>query len=224
MSTELQWIVGTGQAAVRRRDSRVFSLWPKPGELGRVPMGLHMALGRPNDELYSNPTATRALVAVALPAVPISGPVAATLVLSFVVVAGIGVYLPPSAWAGLPAQYLSSWQDLASVFVAAAFGYCAAALWEAGICQSELELSERCFGIGAKGPTVEPVVWRLGLPVSSAWLSLLGPLSWSLALVAWGAPRPTIGNEIGSGARAGLPPLPAPRVSSAASRSRQPDG
>ena len=55
---------------MRRRTSRIFSLWPRPeglGARGGVPMGLHMALSRPDEELYSDPTATRALVSVSLP-------------------------------------------------------------------------------------------------------------------------------------------------------------
>jgi len=215
MSSELQWIVGADKAAVKRPQSRVFSLWPRPSEMGRVPMGLHMAVGRPNDELYSNPTSTRALVSLALPAVAIPGWAAAILVLLCVTAVSLGVHQHPLSWTGLPAGFIVTWRNLASVFAAAALGYGAAALWEAGICRAELEEARGSFGIGAKGPTVEPVVWRLGMSAASAWLCLLGPLSWSLAVLAWGAPRPAIASGLAMGSllyllRVCLPLRPGP--------------
>ncbi len=215
MSSELQWIVGSDQAAVKRRESRVFSLWPKPSELRRVPMGLHMAVGRPNDELYSNPTSTRALVSLALPAAAIPGWAAVTLVLLFVAAASLGLHLHPHEWTGLPASFIVTWRDLGSVCAAATLGYGASALWEAGICRTELQEAKGSFGIGAKGPTVEPVVWRLGMSVTAAWLCVLGPLSWSLAGLAWGSPLPAIASGLAMGSllyllRVCLPLRPGP--------------
>jgi hypothetical protein len=203
---------------VRRRTSRIFSLWPTPeggGERGAVPMGLHMALSRPDEELYSDPTATRALVAVPLPC-PRIPPVVAWLIVAVAAAALATVrHLGSGAWLHPPARYALSGADLALIFIGASIGYTLAAIWEAGLCIGRLDGAEGAFGIGSKGPSAEPVMWRLGLPMDTALATLVGPLLWSSAVLGWAGGWPALGSgfAMGSGLyllRVCLPTRPGP--------------
>lgn len=218
LASELAWIVGPERAAVRRRTSRIFSLWPRPGgagQAGEVPMGLHLALARPDEELYSDPTATRALVSWALPCPRIPAPVAWMVVVLAAAVFATGRHLGSGEWLPMPERTLSSGADLALVFFGAALGYTLAAAWEAGVCAGRLELADSCFGLGQKGPSVEHVVWRLGLPLDTALLAILGPLLGSAAILTWAHDWPSLGSGLtmGSGLyllRVCLPTRPGP--------------
>ena len=215
MPSDLQWIVGPTRAAVRRRESRTFNLWPKPTERDRVPMGLHMALARPDDELYSDPSATRSLVALGLPVPRIPTSVATGLTAVAFALAAAGPKLGGGRLVGLPDHSIANGPDLAAVLFAAVLGYSFASAWEAGIAAAKLDPGARCFGFGAKGPSVEPVVWRLGLPAASAVLALIGPIAWSLAVLAWGEAQPAAASGFAMGAslyvlRIALPIRPGP--------------
>ena len=203
---------------MRRRTSRIFSLWPRPeglGARGGVPMGLHMALSRPDEELYSDPTATRALVSVSLPCPRIPPVVGWSVVALAAAALATGRHLGPGEWLHSPARYIESGADLALVFIGASIGYTLAALWEAGLCFGRLDVAEGGFGIGSKGPSAEPVMWRLGVPTSSALAALVGPLLWSAAVLGWAGGWPALGSgfAMGSGLsllRVCLPTRPGP--------------
>jgi len=228
MAAKLHWIVGPARAAVRSRESRVFSLWPRPSELGRVPMGLHMSLARPDDDLYSEPTATRALVRVTLPAFRLSTRESWSLVLLFGAILAIGVFLGQSAPGATPMQLISEWDDLLWVLLGATLGFAIAAWWEAGVVAGQLDGDHRCLGLGRMWPTVEPVVWRLGVPGACAWLSLLGPVVWSTAALTWSQSCPALGSGFATGSilyvlRISLPLIPGPTTRILESLLRVPD-
>jgi len=228
VGSELHWIVGPARAAVRRRDSRIFSLWARPSELGRVPMGLHMALNRPDEDLYADPSASRALVRVAFPTPRIPLWLGWTGLVGLVALAALGRTSRDASWVGWPSSTISTGSDLALVLVAAAGGYALAAAWEAAVCAGRLVSAEGVLGLGAKGPSVEPSVWRLGLPAACAWLALLGPLAGSAAVLAWAQPWPTLGSGLAMGAalyvmRIALPIRPGPTTRLIETVTRVPD-
>lgn len=216
---------------MRRRGSRIFSLWPRParpGEAGSVPMGLHMALARPDEELFADPTATRAVVSWPLPQLRIPAPVAWMIVVLAAAALATGRHLGSGAWLRSPERYVASGADLALIFVAAAFGYTLAAAWEAGVCAGRIDAAESYFGLGQKGPSVEPVAWRLGLPVGTAFAVVLGPLLWSAAILTWARDHAAVGSgfAMGSGLyllRVCLPTRPGPPARILESVLRVPD-
>jgi xanthosine utilization system XapX-like protein len=90
-----------------------------------------------------------------------------------------------------------------------------AAFWEAGLVAAQLAERRGFFGLGRLGPTVEPVVWQLGIPGSYAWLSLLGPAVGATACLAWSKSWPALGSGLAIGAlfallRVSLPLRPGP--------------
>lgn len=162
-------------------------------------MGLHMALARPDDELYSDPIASRALVTLALPSIRIPISVGVGLVGVAVALIVSALQFAPGPWVGLPDRYIATGPDLGLVLLFAAIGYGLTAAWEAGLCTASLERAPRCFGLGAKGPSLEPVVWRLGLPLACAFLAVVGPLAWSMAALAWGRSWPAMASGLAMG-------------------------
>lgn len=150
-------------------------------------MGLHLALSRPDEELYSDPSATRALVSAPLPCPRIAPFVGWAIVALASAVLVAGRVLGTGEWLHSPARYAASGADLALIFIGAAIGYTLTAVWEAGLCRGRLDGAEGCFGIGHKGPSAEPVMWRLGVPASTALAAVLGPLLWSAVALHWPA-------------------------------------
>ena len=147
---KLHWIVGTDAAAVRSAQGRVFRLWPKPSE-GRVPIGLQMALARPDDELYSDPSATRALVTTRLPVCPIRSALAWAAIALMSAATGARLFLAfdPSVDLVGPSQQITGVLDLIGAIAGLALGYGAAALWEARLCSARLANGQACFGLGS---------------------------------------------------------------------------
>ena len=215
MAEELCWIVGPDRAAVRRRESRVYSLGSKPDKLSRVPMGLHLSLARTDADLAAEPAATRALVRVGLPALRLSQNVAWVLVLLCAAASAVGFSLGQSGPLAAPAQHITGWGELLGALSGAALGLALAAFWEAGLVAAQLAERRGFFGLGRLGPTVEPVVWQLGIPGSYAWLSLLGPAVGATACLAWSKSWPALGSGLAIGAlfallRVSLPLRPGP--------------
>jgi CRP-like cAMP-binding protein len=202
MVADLRWIVGPERAAVRRRKSRVYSLGSKPDELSRVPMGLHLSLARADADLAAEPAATRSLVRVGLPTLRLSQSMAWVLVLSWVAASAAGAALGRTGPLAAPAQYIVEWSELLWLLVGVALGSTSAACWEAGVVGSQLVQGRGWFGLGWLGPTVEPVVWRLGIPADCAWLSLLGPVFGGCACLAWSESWPALGSGLTIGALA----------------------
>jgi len=216
VESRLQWIVGPVHAAVRARGSRVYTQWPTP-EPGRIPMGLHLALSRPEEELYSDPTATRAVVDWSWPAPRLRGPLAAVLIACGAALAAHGVFSGHALAAAPPTAHFEGWPGLAELLLGGLAGYGLAAGWEAALARPHVAEGAPLFGLGPKGPSVEPVAWRLGVPATSAALALAGPAALAALALAWGdlRPAPAAGLAVGAALyvqRITLPLRPGPHT------------
>lgn len=198
----LRRIDGPARTALRRADGTLWTVVPaeRIGGDGALPVGLEIVLARP-DELRSGDPAVEAVRlhdAGAPPRArnrPFAGAVATTGGPVALALSGAA-----AGFAGLPAGPLRTPADFVLAVAAAALGLLLVAVGERAVVAAELGGTGRWFGFRRGLPTIEPVIWRLGLSPWRAAAALVVPLGVAAAAVNWAriAPAPALGLASGS--------------------------
>ena len=173
----LRRIDGPAHSALRHDGSRLWTVVPRARAAGPSwPGGLEIVLARPDAQRQGDPAVEAVRLADVTQAAraPSGSDAAAALVVAApLLVAACGAL---AGMAGLPTAPLSTPADFAAALAASAVGLLLCALAECVVVAGELGGTARWFGLHRGLPTLEPVVWRLGLAPWRAAAALVVPL------------------------------------------------
>jgi CRP-like cAMP-binding protein len=187
-SDKYQWIIGPKQAAVKLKNSLIWSIVDPPKKKDGVQLGLAMSLSRSDHELEEDTASCNSVIRhpFSLSKCPgwlilfmwISIAVSAVLI-----VVGLSKYHIKVLQ--LPAGLIQNWRDFFFLSVTALAGYALSVYAQAMILISSCKDRNHLFGVGRLTVKVEPVIWRLGIPPGSALMALSLPFFCGLASWSW---------------------------------------
>lgn len=170
-------IDGPSHSALRHNDSRIWTVVPRARADGAsLSVGLEIVLARPDAQRRGDPAVEAVRLADATrPARAPSGRAtgAASVLAAPLIPALAGVL---AGWSGLPAAPLATLADFGVALAGTAAGLLLTALAERALVAGELGGTTRWFGLRRGLPTLEPVVWRLGVAPWRAAAVLVMPL------------------------------------------------
>ncbi|MGA1868888.1 MAG: cyclic nucleotide-binding domain-containing protein [bacterium] len=180
-----QWILGSKQAAVKKEHSRVWYVADHPDNYESIPFGLALSLARPEEELSKEPSSSYAVARIPFRFMPCPAWMAWIILIISFIGALLGLGINYNLITRLPLARIDTLFECERILRGSVLGYLLSVLWQASVVLHYCQGKKYIVGFGGFGIVVEPVVWRLGIPSIAAFFSLILPLIWGFACLAW---------------------------------------
>jgi len=172
---QCHWIIGPKFSAVKRKESLVWSIVDQKEKHGEIPLGMAMSLSRSNMELDEDPSSCRCIVQHPVPLFECPVWIMWILTLVSIIFAIYGIFQNHIYLMQLPAGLIKSWGNLFIITASTFIAYNLSVLWQAIVLNAFCKKQKLLFGLRFCCVTVEPVVWKLGVPSTAAFIAVTFP-------------------------------------------------